>query len=199
MSEEELLSAVGKDYTRLHQLLVDGQWKDADLETEAVMLSVAGVSKIEFQSISSTCINGELVFINPYVEKFPSRDLVTINQLWTKYSNGRFGFTAQQDIWEKVGKNPYKLAECNGWHDIVKRTNDIYARLETAWNSSYNGDDCSVPPYKQPDIPYHDDLIFSLKAPLGHLPATIYPLDKRSDKYKFFCSSLFLRQDLKLL
>ncbi|MEW6498768.1 MAG: GUN4 domain-containing protein [Cyanobacteriota bacterium] len=198
MPEDELTSAVGTDYTKLRQLLADGNWKDADLETEAVMLSVAGISKIEFQDHTSTCINGELVFINANIEKFPSIDLVTINQLWTKYSKGHFGFSVQQHIWEKVGKDSYKLAECNGWHNIVKRTNDIYREREEAWNSGYNGDDYSAPPYKNPEIPYHDDLIFSLKAPLGHLPAAIYPLDKRSDKYLFFCSSLLSRQDLKL-
>lgn len=80
----------------------------------------------------------------------------------------------------------------------MKRTNDIYREREEAWNSGYNGDDYSTPPYKNPEIPYHDDLIFSLKAPLGHLPADIYPLDKRSDKYLFFCSSLLSRQELKL-
>lgn len=36
------------------------------------------------------------------IEKFPCADLRTIDSLWVKYSNGRFGFSVQKRIWESV-------------------------------------------------------------------------------------------------
>ena len=40
------------------------------------------------------------------IEKFTCTDLRTIDQLWIKYSNGRFGFSVQKRIWESVGGKP---------------------------------------------------------------------------------------------
>jgi hypothetical protein len=42
------------------------------------------------------------------IEKFPCTDLGTIDQLWVKYSYGRFGFSVQKRIWESVGGKPGK-------------------------------------------------------------------------------------------
>ena len=39
--ENELLSAVGVDYSPLRDLLVAGQWQKADEETGAIMLKIA--------------------------------------------------------------------------------------------------------------------------------------------------------------
>lgn len=39
--QDELISAVGVDYTRLRDLLANGQWQEADRETSAVMLKLA--------------------------------------------------------------------------------------------------------------------------------------------------------------
>lgn len=39
--QDELLSAVGVDYTPLHNLLASGQWQKADEETGAIMLKIA--------------------------------------------------------------------------------------------------------------------------------------------------------------
>jgi hypothetical protein len=36
------------------------------------------------------------------IETFPCADLCTIDRLWVKYSNGRFGFSVQKRIWESV-------------------------------------------------------------------------------------------------
>ncbi len=49
------------------------------------------------------------------IEKFKSTDLRTIDQLWVKYSNGRFGFSVQKRIWESVGKNYEKFGDRVGW------------------------------------------------------------------------------------
>jgi hypothetical protein len=37
------------------------------------------------------------------IDKFPCEDLRTIDQLWVKYSNGRFGFSVQKRIYQSLG------------------------------------------------------------------------------------------------
>lgn len=103
MSErDELLSAVGIDYTHLRNLLAVKNWKEADLETSAVMLQAAGREK-------------EGWFSSESIEKFPCADLLTIDRLWAKYSLGRFGFSAQKPIYLEVEQDFEKFGERVGW------------------------------------------------------------------------------------
>lgn len=133
---DDLSSDKGVDYRKLRDLLKAGSWKEADEETLAVMLKVAGRKKEGWLEKES-------------IDKFPCTDLRTIDQLWVKYSNGRFGFSVQKHIWESVGGKPgeydyetfKKLGEKVGWS--VKEKDD--------WK-------------------YRQDLTFSLNAPVGHLP-----------------------------
>ena len=37
------------------------------------------------------------------IEKFPCEDLRIIDRLWVKYSDGKFGFSVQKDIYESLG------------------------------------------------------------------------------------------------
>lgn len=36
------------------------------------------------------------------INKFPCTDLLTIDNLWVKYSKGHFGFSVQKFIWQNV-------------------------------------------------------------------------------------------------
>ncbi|MEG4347160.1 serine/threonine-protein kinase [Microcoleus sp. A003_D6] len=87
--EVELISAVGMDYINLRNLLAAGKWQEADGETTRVMLKVAGRDEERWLDVES---------IN-----FPCEDLRTIDQLWVKYSNGRFGFSVQKRIYQSLG------------------------------------------------------------------------------------------------
>lgn len=102
----DLHSAVGVDYSQLMKLLVEGKWEEADLETKEVMLKVAGLMK------ESSPLN---YLSTESINKFPCIDLETIDQLWVKYSNKRFGFTIQQQILSNVGKDWDKFGESVGW------------------------------------------------------------------------------------
>jgi hypothetical protein len=88
--EVQLVSAVGMDYINLRNLLAAGKWKEAAQETARVMLKVASREKERWLDESS-------------IDKFPCEDLRTIDQLWVKYSNGRFGFSVQKRIYESLG------------------------------------------------------------------------------------------------
>jgi len=78
------------------------------------------------------------------IENFPCEDLRIINDLWLQYSDGRFGFTVQRDIWlacgGKVGKSENyeqesvmtKFLEKVRWYkrDNRNRLNGIYITYE---------------------------------------------------------------------
>jgi uncharacterized caspase-like protein len=86
----ELASEKGIDYTKLRDLLQANQWKEADQETDRRMLEAVGRK------------DGD--WIPPEeLKNFPCVDLQTIDHLWVKYSNGRFGFSVQKKIWQECG------------------------------------------------------------------------------------------------
>ncbi len=80
----------GVNYHQLEQLLKAGKWKEADQETANKMLEVAGRTK-------------EGWLWTEDIDNFPCEDLRTIDQLWVKYSNGRFGFSVQKRIYQSLG------------------------------------------------------------------------------------------------
>ncbi|MEG4424583.1 MULTISPECIES: serine/threonine-protein kinase [unclassified Microcoleus] len=137
INEVKLVSAVGMNYIKLRDLLAAGKWKDADEETARVMLKVAGREKQGRLGSSS-------------IDKFPCEDLRTIDQLWVKYSNGRFGFSVQKRIYQSLGgTREYDRKVWDEFGDRVGwRVNSLY------WL-------------------YDDKLKFNTKAPEGHLPVRV--------------------------
>ena len=118
-------------YQKLRDLLKAEKWKEADKETANVMLQVAGREEEGWLDTDD-------------IKNFPCEDLRLIDQLWLKYSNGRFGFSVQKRIWQEVGGKVDYDTECRlgdrvGW------------RVKHTWLDYY-------------------DLTFSLDAPLGYLP-----------------------------
>ncbi len=122
---------------KLRDLLAAGKWKEADQETANVMLKVAGREKEGWLDRES-------------IEKFPCEDLRTIDQLWVKYSNGRFGFSVQKHIWLEVGG---KLGEYDQqiWENFCDR---VGWRVNNKWL-------------------YYSDQTFSPNAAGGHLPVSM--------------------------
>lgn len=95
-------SAVGMDYSRLCDLLAAGNWQEADRETAAIMLRVYGLEKEGRFSVED-------------IQNFPCRDLRTIDKLWLQYSNNRFSFSIQNQIWQSVEKSYEAFGEAVGW------------------------------------------------------------------------------------
>ena len=81
---------VGENYTRLRDLLANGEWQEADQETERVMLKIMNREKEGWLTLDN-CRN------------FPKEELRIIDQLWLNYSQGKFGFSVQKEIWLKAG------------------------------------------------------------------------------------------------
>ncbi|NJP08343.1 MAG: hypothetical protein HC866_01785 [Leptolyngbyaceae cyanobacterium RU_5_1] len=86
---DDLRSTVGVDYTKLQSLLRAGYWREADQETSQVIFQVANPQRTDWVDMES-------------LAKFPCEDLRTIDHLWSKHSNYRFGFSIQQSIWQSV-------------------------------------------------------------------------------------------------
>ncbi len=88
--EIELLSDKNVDYTKLRDFLANKEWKEADRETASCMLKVAGREERGYLDVED-------------IENFPCTDLRTIDQLWVKYSDGKFGFSVQKKIYQSLG------------------------------------------------------------------------------------------------
>jgi hypothetical protein len=86
----KLQSAKGINYEHLRNLLKAGEWKEADQETNRVMLQVRNRESEGYLEVKD-------------LQEFPCEDLLTIDRLWVDASNGRFGFSVQKKIWEECG------------------------------------------------------------------------------------------------
>ena len=134
VSEVELKSARNVDYAKLRDLLAAGNWKEADQETARVMLQAANRVKEGYLTVND-------------IDNFPCEDLRTINQLWLSYSEGKFGFSVQKEIYHRLGgTREYNREVWESFGDAVGW------RQGGSWLNSKN-------------------LTFaSRKAPSGHLP-----------------------------
>ncbi|MEG4839361.1 serine/threonine-protein kinase [Microcoleus sp. B9-D4] len=128
-----LISAKGVNYRNLDRLLASGKWQEADGETAIKMLEVAGRA-------------GDGWLRAEDIDRFPCEDLRTIDQLWVKYSNGRFGFSVQKRIYQSLGGSREYDREI--WDAFGDR---IGWRVNNKWL-------------------YYNELKFNTKAHRGHLP-----------------------------
>ncbi|MFM6105761.1 MAG: GUN4 domain-containing protein, partial [Sphaerospermopsis kisseleviana] len=125
-------------YQKLEKLLAARKWKEADEETIKVMLTVANREKQRWLNVKS-------------IDNFPCADLQTIDSLWVKYSNGKFGFSVQKRTYQSLGgTKEYHKEIWETFGDTVKW------REEGKWLQSFN---------------YGTIDINSRLTPLGHLPA----------------------------
>ncbi|WP_180982069.1 GUN4 domain-containing protein, partial [Cylindrospermopsis raciborskii] len=77
-------------YTKLETFLKSQDFREADLETDRVMLAAANRQSEGWLRIEDA-------------ENFPCKDLRTIDNLWLKYSQGKFGISVQQEIYKNLG------------------------------------------------------------------------------------------------
>ncbi|MBO1050731.1 MAG: protein kinase [Dolichospermum sp. DET73] len=144
------LQTSNMDYRKLRDYLAQGKWKEADDQTKRVMLAVAKREKEGWLDVES-------------IDNFPCEDLRTIDQLWVKYSDGKFGFSVQKRIYKGLGgTREYnsgiwdKFGDKVGWRKgIVEYYKDSYHFGKHKWL-------------------YYGEITFDKKAPEGHLPQYIF-------------------------
>lgn len=122
-------------YRDLETYLQNGQWKEADDETYRLMITAIG--KEEGQWFEAE----ELL-------NFPCEELLAIDELWVNYSNGKFGFSVQKDIYLECGGVPDGRYHKEAFEKFGDRV---------GWRENGNW------------MPYNK-VTFDTKAPHGHLP-----------------------------
>jgi len=176
-------------YAKLRDLLAAKDWKAADGETARGMCEVMD-KKIYLRAED--------------IGNFPCQDLRNIDRLWVKYSNGKFGFSVQKEVWQTCSspttcnKNWERFGVVVGW-----RTKGILGM--GAWGGA--------------EWVLYRQLTFDLTAPRGHLPRRIMgdwgiwvdgknalSIERKDSKFEFIireekkglriCVFLFSRPDL---
>ena len=85
-----MVSSKGINYTKLQNLLAQGKWKEADLETSNLLLKVSNREQ------QGWLREGD-------VKNLSCEDLKMMDSLWVAHSQGRFGFSVQREIYRSLG------------------------------------------------------------------------------------------------
>lgn len=143
-------------YRNLQNYLAERKWSEADTETLNLILRITGK---------------EIEDLTPEdIKQFPCKDLMTIDQLWRKYSENRFGFSIQLGFYQSLGGNLDTTVEQNQaliaeWgHRLGWRENNRWLK-------------CS-------------ELDYSLKAPVGCHPSRWWNSPYGSKMTNFFLGRL---------
>lgn len=139
-------------------MLKAGKWEEANDETWLLMLQAVDRQKGDW-------IRSE-EFLN-----FPCKDLCTINTLWVKYSNGKFGFSIQKEIYLSVGGKADGKYNEEAWIKLAEKVGWMI-------NNHFGKENVILDKYLGVNV------IFDTSAPRGHLPF---------NDLQEFCLSLFSR------
>lgn len=171
-------------YTRLRDLLAEGKWREADEETGRVMLSVASLA-VERKIQAGEYKDGRVPDYSRIIgmaDYFPCADLSTIDRLWLKYSNGRFGFSVQKRIISELGEDALSLLSFKKRgkgtdSQVLKERIELREEFikSIGW---YDPDNLGQYTKK------YNDLTFAIQAPYGHLPTGNYWREGRGGLWK---------------
>ena len=140
-SEQSSVSDRGVDYTALRNDLQAQNWKQANVDTTEDLLKAFGPNSERTGNVDPQ------EAANP-----PCSDLKTIDQLWSKASNGNLGFTAQRQILKQAG---------NDYHQAYNKMQWQRPGGEWLIQYSYDGHRENFKPGYEPDYGNPDK---------GHLP-----------------------------
>lgn len=135
-------NGLGADYRKLQLLLSNQKFEEADQETWRLLLEIS--NRVEYGSLNIGSLR-----------QFPLNDLQIIDQLWCLLSNGRFGFSVQKRIYERLGGSI--IFDFQIWQKLGG---------QVGW---FNGEDWLT----------YSHLTFDLDAPEGHLPAPFISAESR--------------------
>ena len=118
------------DYRDLQMLLVKREYEAADKLTTQKLCELAGERAMQRKWVYFT-----------EVGQFSVTDLQTIDRLWRLYSEDKFGWSKQHELWMRLGQDWERL-----WAQL------IWKSAEGKWTR------------------YPGEFIWDLSAPIGHLP-----------------------------
>ena len=114
-----LRTAIHPKYEKLLNYLASASWQEADKETYRLMITTVGKEEGQW-------------FDRADLENFPCEDLLTIDRLWVKYSNGKWGFSVQKQIWQDCGS---PMSYNDEWKEFGDR---VGWRKDNNWVNSNN-------------------------------------------------------------
>jgi hypothetical protein len=154
------------DYSTLEQLLFTRQWMAADIETSEIIskLLLEAVDNQTFFGYSRVPLNNKAFrIINGGDGGLPCKDLQVLDQLWSKYSNKQFGFSAQERIASSIPDYP---------DNVYEISNDFEQSVGWHWN--YSDKPSSHPEwYRKAQEP---------EKARGFLPSNLWALDIKIEK-----------------
>jgi len=126
-------------YKTLENLLKDKQWQSADRQTLIL--------------INQACnkLADDLLLDKKDIEILPCTTLQAIDELWLKYSSGKFGFSVQKQIFESSGG---KIGVDN-YNDYCNFGKNVGWLVNNRWF-------------------YESSIYYSSDAPSGHLPLLLF-------------------------
>ena len=125
----KVVSAIGMDFSPLQQALLDQEFETADRITSSILRQLAG---------PAAEARGYVYFSE--VPGMAGPDLVSLDRLWTVYSQGRFGFSMQAKLLAGLDGRYERLWPRIGW------------KLDGTWTR------------------YPGAFTWSIEAPEGHMP-----------------------------
>jgi GUN4-like len=152
-----LLVADVYKFKRLQELLVKHDFREADKETIQVILEITGAE--------------DLASITPNeVRNFPCNQLQAIDKLWTTYSQGKFGFSVQVQLYQQVG---------GSLQTTITQDNSVIERLGelVGWRVNNKWQKC-------------DELDYTFSAPSGCHPSRWWNSPFGSKMTNFFLNRL---------
>lgn len=178
------------NYSQLQSLLSAKNWQAADVETRAILQRLAQNSDYLFGS--ATLLN-----------TIPCSDLHMIDQLWSQ-ANVRFGYTAQQRIWQKTAITANTLnarvdqfGQMVGWRRTAPEIDPIALELSsTQWKFDQELDFGSTAPVGQfPWAGVSSSRLIDLlnEAPLGCGSCTIDAIYLSEQRFYDYIPALFDR------
>ncbi len=111
-------------YQKLERYLKNEKWQEADQETYRLMITAVGKDEGQW-------------FSEKDLKEFPCNELLEIDRLWVKHSNGLYGFSVQKKIY----------VECGGKLDFSYPSDETWKKFcdRTAWKNNGEGVDYPNP------------------------------------------------------
>jgi serine/threonine-protein kinase len=122
---------------QLSILLEKKRWRQADLETERLLL--IATNRYDEGWLDSTSLRA-----------LSCETLIAIDNLWETYTNERFSFKKQSEIWKRVANKPQEFDDDS--YEKFGKTVGWYIPEDEKWLSA-------------------DQLQYSLTSPPGHFPS----------------------------
>ena len=163
------------NYTALLDITSRGQMERSQSRTGKMMLNVGNATverKIQSGEYKYATVDNHRVSCQS-ADYFPCTDLCTIDRLWLKYSNGRFGFSVQKRIISELGEDALSLlsfkkrgkgTDSQVLKERIELREEFIKRI--GWYNHYSDKGSKTKQY--------NDLTFAIQAPYGHLPTAYY-------------------------